>query len=139
MNVLFLDIDGVVNCHSTIQRHRGLVGIDPRLALLVRRITLAVAELKVVLSSSWRNFPDGRRAVEDEVVPIFDITPRLKGIRGDEIKAWLDQHPEVRKYAIIDDSMEFLREEQIPHLFLTTWETGITEEIVGRIIDHFRT
>jgi hypothetical protein len=136
MKVLFLDIDGVVNCRTTVQRYRGLVGIDPTLALLVRRITLAVSDLKVVLSSSWRNFPAGRREVETRVVPIFDTTPPLKGKRSDEIQAWLDRHPEVEKYAIIDDSSD-LREDQLYQLFLTTDETGITEEIVERIIEHF--
>jgi hypothetical protein len=136
VKVLFLDIDGVVNCRTTVQRFQGLRGIDPSLALLVRRITLAVTDLRVVLSSSWRNFPAGRREVEIQVVPIFDTTPPRKGKRGDEIQAWLDGHPEVEKYAIIDDSSDW-REDQRHQLFLTTDEIGITETIVQRIINHF--
>jgi hypothetical protein len=32
MKVLFLDIDGVVNCLTTKTRYLGLTGIDPRMA-----------------------------------------------------------------------------------------------------------
>lgn len=136
LKILFLDIDGVVNCSSTRQRHRGFIGIDPYMALLVGRISLAVEDLKVVLSSSWRNFGDGgREEVASQVLPIFDITPNLGTIRGEEIKAWLDAHPEVTKYAILDDDSDML-EEQLPNFFKTTWEEGITTEIAKKVIDH---
>jgi hypothetical protein len=38
MKVLFLDMDGVVNCKTTRQRHHGLMGIDPRPAPTRRAI-----------------------------------------------------------------------------------------------------
>ncbi len=137
MKILFLDIDGVVNCSSTRQRHRGYIGIDPFMALLIGRITIAHPDLKVVLSSSWRNFDGGRVEVERQVVPIFDTTPRAaSGIRGSEIKMWLDEHPEVTKYAIIDDDEDML-DEQLPNFFKTSWQTGITQEIVDRVIEHY--
>jgi len=138
MKVLFLDIDGVVNCCDTRQRHRGFIGIDPYMALLIGRIVLAVPDLKVVLSSSWRHFEQGKEEIENQVVPIFSETPRIRGqVRGKEIKAWLDQHPEVEKYAILDDDSDML-EEQKPNFFQTTWQTGITEEIAENVIKHFK-
>lgn len=138
IKVLFLDIDGVVNCLNTRQRHRGFIGIDPYMALLVGRIHLAHDDVKFVLSSSWRHFKDGgKEEIEKQVVPIFDVTPSLPdSLRGKEIKAWLDLHPEVIKYAILDDDNDFLQE-QMPYLFRTTWETGITEEISNKVIQHF--
>lgn len=136
MKVLFLDIDGVVNCKNTTQRHKGLIGIDPYLALLVGRIHLGVENLKIVLSSSWRNFPDGKKEVERCVLPIFDVTPISDGIlRGEEIKEWLSKHPEVEKYAILDDDNDMLTE-QLPNFFQTTWEEGLTQEIVDKVINH---
>jgi hypothetical protein len=161
MKILFLDIDGVVNCATTTQRHRGFIGIDPMMAFLVGKITLAVPDLKVVLSSSWRHMTEGREEVERQVVPIFDITPRReKGnlLRGDEIKAWLDSHElmkcdtptscppfsramcmghSIEKYAILDDDSDML-EEQLPNFFKTSWQTGITDEIAERVINHFQ-
>lgn len=145
MRVLFLDIDGVVNCETTTQRHRGYIGIDPYMAFLVGKITLAVPDLKVVLSSSWRNFhDDGIAEITKQVVPIFDVTPdswydkeKLRSsMRGEEIQAWLYDHPEVTRYAILDDDRRML-EHQLPNFFNTSFVTGITEEIMQRIIDHF--
>jgi HAD domain in Swiss Army Knife RNA repair proteins len=54
MKVLFLDIDGVLNCNTTRHRHHGLIGIDPRLAQIVQNIVRAVPGLKVVLALSRR-------------------------------------------------------------------------------------
>ena len=145
IKVLFLDIDGVVNCVNTSQRHRGFIGIDPYMALLVGRITLALPELKVVLSSSWRNMTEGRAEVESQVVKLFDQTPpdwfdrenNHHSTRGEEIQKWLDAHPEVEKYAILDDDSDML-ESQLPNFFKTTWLNGITEEIVEAVIKHLK-
>lgn len=142
--ILFLDIDGVCNCTNTRQRHRGFIGIDPMMAFLVGKITLAHPDLKVVLSSSWRHFPGGREEVEQQVVPIFDVTgpdwfdkeTKHHSTRGEEIQIWLDAHPEVTKYAILDDDSDML-EGQLPNLFKTTWQTGITEEIMNAVIKHY--
>ena len=147
MKILFLDIDGVVNCNSTRQRHRGFIGIDPYMALLVGRITLAVPDLKVVLSSSWRHSDDGIEEVESQVVKLFDKTgsegndpTRPSGIenclRGREIKVWLDAHPEVERYAILDDENDMLPEQQ-ENFFKTSWQTGITQEVVDAVIKHY--
>ena len=145
MKVLFLDIDGVVNCKTTSQRHRGYIGIDPYLAFLVGKITLDVSDLNVVLSSSWRTFhDDGMEEISKQVCPLFDITPVLgrpagTGIeyceRGREIKAWLELHPNVEKYAIVDDENDMLPEQQ-QHFFKTSWDTGITPEIAAAITAH---
>lgn len=139
MDVIFLDIDGVVNNEETAKNNRGMLGIDPYLAFLVGRISLALPDVKFVLSSSWRCFPKGREQVEEQVVPILGVTPILDiygKVRGDEIKAWLDSHPEVERYAILDDYDDMLPE-QLPNLFRTTWQTGITPEIVQKVCDHF--
>lgn len=139
MIVLFLDIDGVVNSDETLKRggDGGMLGIDPYLAFLVGRIALAVPDLKVVLSSSWRHFPSGRAKVHERVLPVFDETPSLgrDSVRGDEIKAWLDAHPETERYAILDDGDDMLPE-QLPNLFRTSWICGVTPEIVQAVSEH---
>ncbi len=72
-----------------------------------------VPDLKVVVSSFWRW---GKTV--DELRDIFtwlglpadrviDKTPVLHGVhRGAEILKWLEGHPEVTKYAIIDDDSD---------------------------------
>lgn len=140
MRVLFLDVDGVINSEATLQKcGGGILGIDPYLAFLVGKISLAIPDLKVVLSSSWRHFEHGREQVEEQCVSIFDVTPGLGfgTIRGDEIRAWLDSHPEVEKYAILDDNSD-MRPEQFNNFFQTSWKTGITEEVVQEVIDHLK-
>lgn len=135
MKILFLDIDGVVNCKTTLQRHRGFIGIDPYMAFLVGKIMLDT-DCQVVLSSSWRHFPDGREEVERQVCQILDITPQpTTGIRGDEIAAWLEKHPEVEKYAILDDNSDFHDDQP---LFQTSWEIGITPEIAAAVTNHLK-
>lgn len=139
MKVLFLDIDGVVNSEESFKNGSGgNTDIDPYMAFLVGKIQLET-DCKVVLSSSWRHHPDGIKMVEDRVVKIIDKTPfsrsKERDKRGYEIQDWLDAHPEVSRYAIIDDSGDML-EEQMENFFQTTWQKGITEEIMQKIIIH---
>ena len=130
MKVLFLDIDGVVNCATTTQRHRGFIGIDPRLAARVRRVVEATG-CKVVLSSTWREEAENRAEVERKVVEIYDQTPILDGFRGDEVSAWLAEHPEVTRYAIVDDVGSWFHLGQ--PLFTTDPRVGLTEEMAVRL------
>lgn len=140
MKILFLDIDGVVNCVKTAQRHRGMIGIDPYMALLVDRIIQATG-CKVVLSSTWRLFEESRKEVKKQVCDFIDVTPRMfDGIyahkeRGHEIKDWLDKHPEVTKYAILDDNSDML-DEQLPNFFKTSWASGLDQDIANMVIAH---
>jgi hypothetical protein len=148
MKILFLDIDGVVNCEKTMQRHRGAIGIDPYMAFLVGNMVQEL-DLKVVLSSSWRHWDEGVEEINNQVIPIFDKTgrepyikeeeeavPKIYTQRGREIKKWLDAHPEVEKYAILDDDTDMLPE-QLPNFFKTSWKTGVTPEIIEKVKNHF--
>jgi hypothetical protein len=131
MKVLFLDIDGVVNRVGTRQRFRGFMGIDPFLASRVGKIILDT-EAAVVLTSTWRIFQGGRKEVDRHVHQTFDVTPTADtGFRGEEVKMWLDQHPEVTRYAILDDDTDFYDDQP---LFKTNWRTGITDEVAQQVI-----
>lgn len=134
MKVLFLDIDGVCNCEESFKfQYRGFTGIDPNMAFLVGKIVL-YTDCEVVLSSSWRHSPESVKEVEAQVVKLLGVTPdSAEGFRGDEVKAWLAEHPEVTRYAILDDDGDFYPDQ---NLFQTTWKTGITEEIADKVI-HF--
>ena len=138
MKILFLDVDGVLNCEYTFKKSRKdgeIMGLDPYMVLLVDRIVQATG-CKVVLSSSWR-YDEKSKEIVMKAVPFVDITPMSKGlhVRGWEIKAWLEAHPEVEKYAILDDNDDMLTE-QLPNFFKCAWNTGLTDEIAGKVIKH---
>src|ERR1700722_11282043 len=119
MKVLFLDIDGVVNSEQSFRsgpRFRGVIGIEPYMAFLVGRIQLDTG-CQIVLSSAWRNWPEGEREIEARIAKLYDRTGHSdSGIRGEEIQTWLDAHPDVDRYAILDDSSDMLPE-QLPNFF----------------------
>jgi hypothetical protein len=135
MKILFLDIDGVLNCATSNFSGNGFP-IDPYMAILVDRIIQATG-CKVVLSSSWKHHPRGIEEVS-RFVPIIDKTGDEPGIRGNEIKAWLDRQEVksdffVSRYAILDDDSDMLPDQP---LFKTSWKEGLTQEIANKVIEH---
>jgi hypothetical protein len=51
---------------------------------------------------------------------IISCTPDIDNVtRGQQIQAWLEKHPEVTRYAIIDDNSD-MTEEQLEHHFVHT-------------------
>lgn len=135
--IIFLDNDGVINTNKTLEQG---VTIDPVRVELVKRIC-AETGAKIVSSSSWRANPQAIEYLKSLGLPIVDITvisPRDLVPRGREIQMWLDEHPEVKKYAIIDDDIDMLRTQT--HCFFhcrydeNGMTTGLTEEIAERVI-----
>lgn len=135
MKVLFLDVDGVLNNEKSSMG--AMFPIDKFAAFLVGKIVLDT-DCKVVLSSSWRYMKEAVDEVEKRVVPIFGMTStKMEGIRGNEIKEWLERHPSVEKYAILDDDDDMLKE-QMPNFFRTSWKEGITPQIAREVTDHLK-
>lgn len=140
MKVLFLDIDGVCNSAEWAAAGNSLWhGTCPEMVKQVRRI-IEATKCQVVLSSTWRLYPEARAVVKRDVCHFIDCTIDMQrggkwGVapRGEEIKEWLDRHPQVTQYAILDDNSDML---PYQWLFQTTWEKGITEEIADAVIDH---
>jgi len=133
LKVLFLDLDGVINSRSSTDFRNNLWPVDPYMAFMVGKIQLDTGCV-VVLSSAWRLHPKGIEAA-NKIVDIYDRTPFLSGNRGSEIQAWLDKHPEVEKYAILDDDSDML-ESQLPNFFKTTFEYGLTEDIARKVTEY---
>ena len=134
MKILFLDIDGVVNSRDSTNFKNSMWPLDPYKAFLIGRIQLQTG-CEVVLSSSWRHHPDGVKNVRERIVDVLDVTPTVGEYRGHEIAAWLEKHPEVEKYAILDDDCDMLVE-QAPNFFKTTFQEGLTDEIARAVIEH---
>lgn len=135
---IFLDIDGVLNSNFFfIERSQsdrwkeayekypqeiahGVCSIDERTVNRLNRI-IKETGAKIVVSSSWRHDPylQSIFSVVGIEATIFDITPLSQSrIRGEEIQAWLCQHPEPCKYVILDDDCDMLPE-QYPYFIQT--------------------
>lgn len=126
-----------MNNERTPNRFNFFIGLDPFMVLLVHRICDATGA-KIVVSSDWRLSEDTLEEVKRAVSPHFlDVTPNLNSHekRGLEVNAWLADHPEVERFAILDDNNWFLPDQQ-PHFFKTSWAVGLTEEIAERVMEH---
>ena len=103
MKVIFLDIDGVLNCRRT-QNARDLPYIvDDK--LLKRLFTLLERTgAEVILSSTWRYDPAGLFSAKRYGIPFLDVIPDMPGKpRRTEITSWIDANGEVERFAVIDD------------------------------------
>jgi HAD domain in Swiss Army Knife RNA repair proteins len=130
MKVIFLDIDGVLNCDATPNPRKFPYVIDKKLLARLKRL-LERTGAKVVLTSSWRVDPIGRLAARHWGLPVFDCAPDLpKKTRRDEVLSWLADHPKVTCFAIVDDEDDEL--DELP-LFQPSQKTGLTGGIVRGI------
>lgn len=111
--VVFLDIDGVLNEHEWMKNKTPWLD-EGKLELLSS--VLQKTNAKVVLSSNWREVWDepmflenqntgiyaGHRLFEKYKIEVVGCT-RAFGKRGEEILEYVESHPEIKKYAAIDD------------------------------------
>jgi HAD domain in Swiss Army Knife RNA repair proteins len=127
MKVIFLDVDGVLNCRKTPNPRKLPYIVDKRLLARLRRL-LELTGAKVVLSTTWRYDPAGLFSAKHWGIPFIDITPDMpKRPRRDEILAWLKKHPRVTHFVVIDDEDDEL--DELP-LFQPSADTGLTSQIV---------
>lgn len=129
MKIIALDIDGVLNI--CMQERDGYGSLfHPHFEDNLRAIIEATGA-KIVISSSWRH--SGLIAMQEMwkhrglAGEVVDITPICRqpdykfvedrdfhaqfverGERGREIQEWLDKHPEVTSYVILDDDNDVL-------------------------------
>jgi hypothetical protein len=113
VKVIFLDIDGVLNNHD-IDPDTGHCWIQAALAWRLNRIVKAT-RAKLVISSAWRYMVHcGAMTIKgfEYMLRTHKISADVVGVtvrdeeipsRGDQIKAWLSEHPEVTSYVILDD------------------------------------
>jgi hypothetical protein len=131
MRVVFLDIDGVLNCESTPNPRKLPYIIDPILLVRLKQL-LTLTDANVVLSSTWRYDPAGVFSAKYWGIPFIDVIPDLpERPRRDEIIAWLKSHPDIERYAVIDDEDDEL--DDLP-LFQPSARTGLSDEIVEGVV-----
>lgn len=147
VNLVFLDVDGVMNPVDSSHEHV----FEERCVANLKDILDSVPNTRVVFSTSWRSgfslFRLGwywkHHGFDQELV--LGGTPELESavgyeVRGREILAWLaGRHLQIRnlqlnRYAVLDDEIEWLS----PHLpaenlFQCDPQTGLTESIAQSV------
>jgi hypothetical protein len=117
VKVIFLDVDGVLNCTKTERGWGKMRFVDTRKMLRVREICDRTGA-KVVISSSWREGAQDDALPVDKMqwqaliaefdkhrIPVIGMTPIAHDRwRGDEISMWLKSQEEpVKDFVIVDD------------------------------------
>jgi hypothetical protein len=160
MNIIFLDIDGVLNCQDYYTSDRfdrenstyPLSEIDPfRIELLNYIIENTGA--KVVISSAWRHNRtiDEMRNIMNECGfkgEIIDFTPSSSCgmcLRGNEIHKWIQdndnmlgkKYHQFRSYVIIDDDSDMLYWQK-ENFFHCDSHSGLTPNMAYKIVNFFK-
>jgi len=141
MKIIFLDVDGVLNNDNHIYKYGSNYIDNNLLNLLVALVKSTNAEL--VLSSTWRLFHEYKKIIDEKLskfnIKILDSTPLIKHnrpgwiSRSEEIKTWLNEHPQVSKFVILDDEIE-AGEGFEENFHKTESSIGLTEDIAFEII-----
>ena len=114
-NVIFLDVDGVLNDRYTEDRTPcGFIGLeDSMIANLAFIVEKTGAE--IVLTSTWKSEwkphmkdcePDGAylsKRLKKHSLRIIDKTEDHTADRGAGIKQYLDEHPDIENWVVLDD------------------------------------
>lgn len=116
-NIIFLDIDGVLNSDH---HHSILIGkywgIDPYHVDILKTILEAIPDVKIVLTSTWREHREYKQVfldvlkenkldqyyLDDTIIIPRKFSEYTHVKRNDEILQWLEEHT-VDNYVIVDD------------------------------------
>lgn len=111
--VVFLDVDGVLNTTTTVQRTPdGYKGIDNARVNILSNVIQKYGGGDIVLSSDWKEM-----SPNDEDYVYLDSKLQKYGLtisgqtkddlfkRGAGIKDYLDKHKEIEEYVILDDNI----------------------------------
>lgn len=141
MNVLFLDIDGVLNSGEWYEKNkkqidsesgmfwRSVAELDPAACALINQFC-EDENLKIVISSTWRKLHDvhkieamfNKKGLFAEIV---GTTPNINNApRGREIETFIKNHPslQIEKYVILDDDADMLAGQPFVR---TMWSIGL--------------
>lgn len=151
MNVIFTDVDGVLNNHKTTEHISGYRGIELKKVKILKELC-DKTDSKLVLSSSWRahvRLKDtfGKyllRKFKAVGLEIYDRTPEIQWDRREcEISEWL-RGKKVEHIIILDDEDYYWRG-NLNKFFIDTAAfgtignpfDGLTEEHITYILEHF--
>lgn len=151
MKLIFLDIDGVLNCKTTTDTVRGADGIrydglDSDKIQLLKDI-IDKTDAYIILSSTWRLHDEFVDHLEKKLG--FKYHTRIKGHtptayrrlgsyseRWDEIKKWFEENEKPENYIILDDIDFMMKENFGDHYFQTNNDIGLTQEIADTCVQY---
>jgi hypothetical protein len=138
MKVIFLDIDGVITSARI-----GWFTYDMYAVNYINWLCEQI-NAKVVISSTWRKsyekefFAEHFKYLHDDwrtkVLPRIKMSESVP--RGAEIKEWMDRHPDVDDYLILDDDSDML-DSQKDRFVKTDTYNGLMFEHIIKIRDIF--
>jgi hypothetical protein len=137
MKIIFLDIDGVLNTNQTLADQGRQDAICPiKMALFANVIKKTGAN--IVISSTWRKHQFAMNTIQMNFVGHGIInnylgkTKCLNRSRYHEIQDYLDTHPKVHNFAVLDDNLTAWYENN--HFFRTSGFIGLTKGICDDLI-----
>ena len=140
MNIIFLDVDGVLNSlkyakelyeKDKIPRSCYNFPFDPKCLSNLKRL-VEETDSYLVITSTWRMNEIGRDTLLNELkkynldMRVIGYTDILHTTRGEEIKAYLDKLDKNINYIILDDDSDFYGLEE--SLVKTSFFNGLTEK-----------
>ena len=135
--ILFLDFDGVLHpagAHSAKFSRLDLLSVVLREPGMV--------DVRIVVSSTWREI-HSLKALR-AFFPA-DLQPRIIGStpvldehdtnfhRSEEIEAWLEEHPEVQRWAALDDDIQGFAARLKHRAVFTDGATGLTASSIAAL------
>ena len=122
MKVIFLDIDGVLVTRNSIKYQYLNFPDETNIRFSKKAVKnlnklVRLTKAKIVISSTWRLFHSLEKLqnifeeqnIESEIISTTSVekaTVEEDIPRGQKIADWLEQHPEVEQYLIIDDDVQ---------------------------------
>lgn len=162
MKVLVLDIDGVLHTPKTYRMgHPSYDSVNtifhPPCLQNLKEVIEACSPLNIVISSTWRetfSIDDFNLMFRNNGLPEIVIGLTSVGVpdslyepasedesapRGLEIQLYLFKHPEITKYAIVDDICVDIYPYHKRELIVETWESvGLMEVDRDKLIEILR-
>ena len=144
MKIIFLDIDGVCNSEQWYRSDEYYLNLskdpdlDPHIIERLNQFTNDTG-VKLVISSSWKydNYCL-ERLTRAGLNNIVDSTPNLifsvpydEFCKGIEIRSYLDSHPDIERYLILDDEIDDILSKYLSGFLLIDPSVGITEENIN--------
>jgi hypothetical protein len=126
---IFLDIDGVLNSKTTVERTpKGYTGIDDARVSILAEAIKKYGGAEIILSSDWKelNKNDKDYGYLLSKLGKFDLvlagrTTDHWNHRGEGIMNYLDEHPEIDEFVILDDNkFDFQNYRRLWERFLVT-------------------
>ena len=133
-SVIFLDVDGVLNCIATRDRICHMIGLDDDKIDILKQLT-ELLDADIILSSSWKDawFREEKDR-QDEFANALDERLAAHGLtirdktddqgydRGAGILEWIRVHGPLKRYVILDDEgFDFKKAGIARHWVRTSW------------------